>query len=229
MPILSELDDFAAADVRKSMTNLKSSMLKVSDRRLEEKLAKAKPGQVIPVYVGRLPAEVFDSVISRATLPVVLEGKNLTQQAMERGLPFLNVTGSLKDIEPELFAAGSDKKASSLIRSAFQSLDEKIYGNTPERTATSLANYFSESKDGAVADFFAKLKVDPASVERDLTGRALLELKDVMAKTRPVVGVAPAPKIEACAPMFRNLMRAPAMNRDNFLRSRPGRPNRREL
>jgi len=205
IPILTELEPFEAEEFSQSMKKIGAPVTDLLDPNLTAKIARGKPGEVFLVQVGRLPPQAFDAVISRATLPVILEGKNLTQSALERGLPFLNVTGSLTDIQPELQAKGVDAEAAGRIRQAFYSLDYKQPNNTPARTTNSLARFFEAAKGGKVAEFFSAQRVEPGSVERDLTARALIELKQVMQTSQPqAITTAPT---EPCAPQFQRLLR----------------------
>lgn len=203
IPILTEFEKEEIQIFASAMEKINIAYHQLKEPELLSKIAQAKPGEIILVQVGRLPSEAFDMVISHATLPILLEGKNLTQAALERGLPFLNVTGSLVDIEAELKKKSADKMAKSHIRKAFASIDEIKPNGSSQKTEKDLASFFTEAKEGSVKDFFQTLRTDPNSLEKDLIARSLLELKEVMQSTKPkLVKSKPSPP---CALNFKRL------------------------
>lgn len=145
-----------------------------------ERLASAKPGEIIFAHVGPVPPAVFDPLVISATLPVILEGKNLTNTLVDAGKIFVNIFGSLIDLTPELEAAHISEKTKTLIKEAISSLDEGIT-RTPmqkDHAKQALVQFFTESKipTSEVSMFFSGLKNNPAQLDRDLLGRALMEV-----------------------------------------------------
>ncbi|RYZ98890.1 MAG: hypothetical protein EOP11_20105, partial [Proteobacteria bacterium] len=86
-----------------AMKDLGIEAVNVKAADLAARLSSAKPGEILFVEVGKVPPAVFENIFKEATLPVILEGKNLTNTMVDSGKPFLNILGNIDDIKPELF------------------------------------------------------------------------------------------------------------------------------
>lgn len=150
----------------------------VTGSAVSSRMGEIGPREVVAVHIGATPPPLFEAVVSRATLPVILEGKNLTQMALDHGLPFLNVIGNQKDIDQELYDRKVKDRVLSLVNGAFNAFDDRIsrFGDGDKQA---IGRFISEIKDpkSDLRQFFLEQKADPSSVNRDLLAQSLLELR----------------------------------------------------
>lgn len=153
-------------------------VLQVTGSAAAPRLASLGPREVLAVHVGATPPPLFEAVVGRATLPVLLEGKNLTQLSLDHGLPFLNLIGSQRDIDQELYDRKVGDRVLALVRDAFNAFDDRVsrFGDADKKA---IGRYLAEVMDPAspLREFFAAQKADPGSVNGDLLAQALLELR----------------------------------------------------
>lgn len=143
-----------------------------------KRLYELAPREVLAVHVGATPPPLFEAVVSRATLPVILEGKNLTQMALDHGLPFLNVIGSQRDIDQEMYDRKPGDRVYSLVNGAFNAFDDRLsrFGHVEKKA---IGSFIAQTLDpeSSLRRFFREQRADPASLNRDLLAQALLELR----------------------------------------------------
>lgn len=221
VPVLTE---FKTPEQRAALETAMQAMgigsVDVRAGELGARLASAKPGEVLLVQVGQLPPPVFEAMFKEATLPALLEGKNLTQTMANAGKPFLNILGDIDDIKPELFGAGASEEARSLINQAYGAFSMRQFRMKmfEEGNRNAIARFFAGAKnaDGPVQSFFRTMKADPANLEKDMVARALIELKKALKEhaarpPKPPLHLPPgaltAPSAPPCAPQFQRLGR----------------------
>ncbi|MDQ7981740.1 Ig-like domain-containing protein [Paraburkholderia sp. SARCC-3016] len=61
---------------------------------VNEELRYLEDNQVLVVYIGRLPAPLFNELYARATLPPVLEGQNTVELMLNLGKPYFKITSN---------------------------------------------------------------------------------------------------------------------------------------
>lgn len=153
-------------------------VLQATGNAVVSRISELAPREVLAVHIGATPPALFEAMVSRATLPVVLEGKNLTQMSLDHGLPFLNVIGNQKDFDQEMYDRKIGDRAVGLVHGAFNAFDDRVsrFGAADKRA---IGRYISELQDpnSELRRFFAEQKADPGSVNRDLLAQALLELR----------------------------------------------------
>jgi hypothetical protein len=174
-------------------------------------LQAARAGEILFVEVGQVPPPVFEGLFKKATLPALLEGKNLTNAMVDAGKPFLNILGNIDDIKPELFADGVGEEARRTVINAHEAFtlrrfQSKMFDGVNQKA---IADYYAAAKDdgGAVKNFFTGLRRNPGALEQDLVAMSLLELeKQVTGRANGTIQVKPpvpaGPVMSACPQQF---------------------------
>jgi len=188
VPILTEFKSEGQRTwVDTAMGRLGHRMVNVKAEDLAAQLSAAKPGEILLVEVGQVPPPVFEGIFKseKATLPALLEGKNLTNAMVDAGKPFLNILGSIDDIKPELLGPGVSDEAQALVTNAHEAMTKQRFQNRMwgKQNIEALAKYYADAKapGSAAKKFFGGLKRNPAALEQDLVAMSLLELEKQIA------------------------------------------------
>jgi hypothetical protein len=214
LPVFTEFKTEAErAGTIAAMKDLGIESVSVKAPDLAARLAATKPGEILFVDVGKVPPAVFENIFKEATLPVILEGKNLTNTMVDNGKPFLNILGNIDDIRPELFKEGVTDAAREPIINAFRAFTREQFGLTSTEAINrkAIARYYAAAKDlsSPVGKLFTSLRRDPAALESDLVAMSLLELDRQITgrangtiKPNPIESGLPPGALGNCAPQF---------------------------
>ncbi len=184
IPIFTEFKDLKKREaLAKKLNELGVTYLDLSSAELRNTLHSMGRQQIVAVQVGAMPPRIFQGIFARATLPALLEGKNLSNTMVDLGLPFINVTGSGVDVENELIKLKLPSKSFDAFMSINHALKETS-GLKPKAAALSVANYLIELRrtESPLRLAYAALANNPRSLNNDLVGQSLLELQRAMEK-----------------------------------------------
>jgi hypothetical protein len=184
IPIFTEFKDKKKLEAfSKKLNELGVTYLDVTSSELSSTLHSMKGPQIVAVQIGAMPPRIFEAIFAKATLPALLEGKNLTNTMIDLRLPFINVTGSGVDIENELLKLKLPSKSFDAFMSMHHAVKETS-GLKPKMAALSIANFLVELRreSSPLRAAYASLANNPRSLNNDLVGQSLIELQKAMEK-----------------------------------------------
>jgi hypothetical protein len=150
IPVFSDLEQADRRAISDSMHALSAQCSEVSDpHSFAGDSLTGLPRSVRVVFVGPVSPDIFDGFFSRATLPVLLEGKNLSNHMRNLGQPFINVMGSTADLTG--YEATSEPLRSRIL-TAYQS-----FASPEKANPDAVAHFFVEAKqpDSPLKKFFS--------------------------------------------------------------------------
>ncbi|CAJ3254289.1 LysM domain-containing protein [Burkholderia pseudomallei] len=96
---------------------------------LDEELSYLEDDQLLVVYIGKIPAPLFDALYASATLPPVLEGQNTAELMLNLGKPYFKITSNnSREADARFSYATLPLSSTGAGTDATNSLDESFNG-----------------------------------------------------------------------------------------------------
>jgi len=177
IPMLSDIDTGIRNKIARSLPVGVESINVQQIGRLQAAL-KGQGAPITLVHVGALPPGAFEAVVSQATLPTLLEGKNLINMMKSAGKPFLNFSGS--DVEVVIDPTDSDLQ--NLVRDSYVALapsNKPVIQLEPQRQQ--LVRFLIEARDpnSNLSRMFAAHRIDRYSTNEQIFQGLLLAIEAI--------------------------------------------------
>jgi len=162
---------------------------------LFEQIQNAAPGEIKIIVMGRVKQSLFTEFLTTATFPPAIDGKEVSRELLQRGIPHLNLRGDVdsllvQDLKSKGFVADS-AKARAAIDPGLQLMARasRFLGQIEGEDPKALMSFLFSSRDQASPQYqyFARRGFELRSALLDSLDASLLKVRSLFRKSQPFV------------------------------------------